>query len=328
MSDFLHRPDDAAALQPTCPAQASKVEPLAPARFRVHFTASAELRDKLERLQGLMRSSVPDGDLGKVLDQAVTHELERLEARRFGKAKAPRKTLAKTSTKPTSRHIPAAVRRAVHERDRGQCTYVDRLGRRCQARDGLEFHHHEEPFGLGGDHSPKNLRLLCRTHNALMAEKDYGRKKMVQYRRRGSTGTRISEAEGVYGSRPATRGLARSPGQPSGRPRFSSSPGRGDLPGRGAAHSSPARRGAAFAGFVAEGAAVGAVLSDGVVPDRLQIRHLLGGVPSRVTHPQGLEDRFADVRGVGLTGRPAEGVAEDAEAEVRVLAAAQGGPWP
>jgi hypothetical protein len=32
------------------------VEPLAPARYRVQFTASAELRDKLERLQALMRS--------------------------------------------------------------------------------------------------------------------------------------------------------------------------------------------------------------------------------------------------------------------------------
>jgi hypothetical protein len=37
------------------------VEPLAPARYQVRFTASAELREKLERLQSLMRSSVPDG---------------------------------------------------------------------------------------------------------------------------------------------------------------------------------------------------------------------------------------------------------------------------
>ena len=134
-----HRPDDVAgarhpapdsALDPAHPAPRSRVEPVAPGRVRVHFTASTSLREKLERLQDLMRSSVPDGDLGKIVEQAVTEKLERLEARRFGKTKKPRKSLEETSTKPTSRRIPAAVRRAVHERDEGRCTYVDRLGRR------------------------------------------------------------------------------------------------------------------------------------------------------------------------------------------------------
>ena len=47
----------------------------------------AELRDQLERLQALMRSSVPDGDLGKIIKVAVAEKLERLEAKRFGKTK-------------------------------------------------------------------------------------------------------------------------------------------------------------------------------------------------------------------------------------------------
>ncbi len=38
------------------PAERSVVQPLAPERYRVQFTASASLRDKLERLQALMRS--------------------------------------------------------------------------------------------------------------------------------------------------------------------------------------------------------------------------------------------------------------------------------
>jgi hypothetical protein len=41
----------------------------------VQFTASAELHDKLKRLQTLMRSSVPDGDLGKLIELAVTEML-------------------------------------------------------------------------------------------------------------------------------------------------------------------------------------------------------------------------------------------------------------
>ena len=129
----------------------ASVQPLSPGRYRVQFTAGAELRDKLERLQALLRSSVPDGDLADVIEDAVTEKLERLEARRFARTKAPRKDLQQTGTKPTSRHIPAAVRRAV-PRETVAAAFVDEQGRRCAARDALEFHH-RHPFGLGGGHS-------------------------------------------------------------------------------------------------------------------------------------------------------------------------------
>ena len=92
------------------------MEPLAPSRYQVRFTASAELREKLERLQALMRYSVPDGDLARIIDIAVTEKLQRVEAKRFGKAKAPRSDLAETDTTASSRHIPATVRRLVHGR--------------------------------------------------------------------------------------------------------------------------------------------------------------------------------------------------------------------
>jgi 5-methylcytosine-specific restriction endonuclease McrA len=171
------------------PAPRAAVEPLAPSRYKVQFTASAEFRDKLERLQALMRSSVPDGDLAKIIDLAVTEKLERLEARRFAKTKRPRKRLAQTDTRPKSRYIPAAVRRFVEKRDGGQCTYRGKHGRRCTRRHDLEFHH-RKPFGLGGDHSPEGLALMCRTHNALLAEQDFGKERMARHRRRASRETK------------------------------------------------------------------------------------------------------------------------------------------
>ena len=82
-------PDRVVSTIPLAPPPS--IEPLAPERYRVQFTASADLRQKLERLKALMRSQVPDGDLAAIIDQAVTEKLERLEARRFGKTKAPRK---------------------------------------------------------------------------------------------------------------------------------------------------------------------------------------------------------------------------------------------
>ena len=56
-------------------------------------------------------------------------------------------------------------------------------GRRCPERHTLEFHH-DDPYGFGGDRSAKNVRLLCRAHNRYIAEKDYGKEKMDQSRRR------------------------------------------------------------------------------------------------------------------------------------------------
>jgi 5-methylcytosine-specific restriction endonuclease McrA len=181
-----HRRDDVERPLFPLSAPASRIEPVAPRSFRVHFTASAELRDKLERLQALMRSSVPDGDLGRIIEQAVTEKLERPEAKRFGEARKPRKRLSQTDTRPRSRHIPAAVRRAVEKRDGGRCTYRNEDGRRCTRRHDLEFHH-REPYGFGGDHSPENLALMCRTHNNLMAEQDYGREVMWRHRRPSSS---------------------------------------------------------------------------------------------------------------------------------------------
>jgi hypothetical protein len=166
------RPDGVAPPRPA--AQAAVLEPLAPGRHKVQFTASSRLRDKLERLQALMRSKVPDGDLATILEVAVTEKLERLEARRFGRTTHPTKALEKTETAPRSRQIPAAVRRVVTQRDGTGCGYVDERGRHCSERHRVEFHH-RYPFGHGGNHSPQNIGLLCRAHNALLAEHDYGR---------------------------------------------------------------------------------------------------------------------------------------------------------
>jgi hypothetical protein len=193
--DAQLRPDGVGNPRTPAPPRAATVEPLSPARFRVQFTASADLRDKLERLQALMRSSVPDGDLAKIIGLAVSEKLERLEAKRFARTKTPRKSLVGTDTTPKSRYIPAPVRRAVHARDGGQCTHRDALGRRCTRRGDVEFHH-RTPFGHGGAHSPKLLALMCKTHNLLLAEQDYGKEKMVRYRRPAG---RASERLAIYG---------------------------------------------------------------------------------------------------------------------------------
>jgi 5-methylcytosine-specific restriction endonuclease McrA len=189
----------------------SVVQPLSPGRYKVQFTAGAEFHRKLERLRSLMGSRVPDGDLAAVIEQAVTEKLERLEARRFARPRPSRKGTTETNPSPSapkiptererrrdgspsSRHIPAAVRRAVYQRDGGRCRYVDELGRRCKERDQLEFHH-RHPFGLGGEHSVANLALMCRAHNAYLAQCDYGLEAMARHRRPGGRACPLPSGE-------------------------------------------------------------------------------------------------------------------------------------
>jgi hypothetical protein len=184
-------PSRPAEVQVATPLRAG-VTSLSPARYKVQFTASAELRDQLERLQALTGD-----DLATAIATAVTERLVRLESKRFGVTSAPRKRLDDADTRPSSRYLPAPVRRIVRERDGSRCAFVNRNGTRCTERRRLEFHH-RHPYGRGGAHSPANVCLMCRAHNAYLAELDYGKERMERYRRRPD---RVSEDSPVYGAR-------------------------------------------------------------------------------------------------------------------------------
>ena len=83
----------------------------------------------------------------------------------------------------TGRHVPARIRRVIWQRDEGRCTFKDSSGRRCEERAGLEIHH-EHAFALGGPATVENLRLSCRAHNGLLAERDFGRERVQRWRER------------------------------------------------------------------------------------------------------------------------------------------------
>lgn len=181
VSEAGRAPQDSpgAVLPPPAPPPPA-VTPLSPARYGVQFTAGGELRDKLARLQTLLRC-----DLASAIEAAVDEKLARVEAKRFGSTTAPRSSLDATDTAPRSRHVPAAVRRAVRARDADRCTFRLRDGSRCPERRGLEFHH-RDPYGRGGTHDPENVCLMCRGHNAYEAELDFGTEHIERHRRRAA----------------------------------------------------------------------------------------------------------------------------------------------
>ncbi len=154
------------------PARPAVVAPLAPQRYKVQFTASAETYEKLRLAQALLRHQIPDGDLGTIVNRALTALVQELAKQKFAATDRPR---GSRGTVPGSRHIPAEVKRAVWLRDGGRCAFVSRDGRRCTERGFLEFHH-VAPYGAGGESTADNIQLRCRAHNGYEAERYFGRR--------------------------------------------------------------------------------------------------------------------------------------------------------
>jgi 5-methylcytosine-specific restriction endonuclease McrA len=128
------------------------------------------LQEKLRYIQDLLGHELPSGDLEQVLEGACDVYIEALEKRKFAATHRPRQS-QRPSRNP--RHVPVRVKRAVWERDGGQCTFVSKSGHRCEARKLLEFDHVQE-VARGGRATEANLRLRCRAHNQYGAECTFG----------------------------------------------------------------------------------------------------------------------------------------------------------
>jgi hypothetical protein len=192
--------------RPSRISRQASIEPLSETRYRVEFTASDELRQKLELCRDLMSHANPSRDLGVVIERAVDFLLVELERKRLGRVKRPRSEPNDRTEGPRPARVPNAVRREVFGRDGTRCTYVADDGRRCKARAFLELDH-VEPKALGGSNDVPNLRVRCRAHNQLWAEQAFGRERVERGRRlrqRKSTGERDDEQ--AFGREQVERG--------------------------------------------------------------------------------------------------------------------------
>ena len=150
----------------------------------------------VEEAKALLAHALPSADLAEIHLRALRTLVAALKKRKFAQVTPPAAEQnaieARTSAhrrpnpdaprfpdEPTEsprqrgRYVPAAVRRAVFERDGKRCAYVDARGARCRETSKLELHHHE-PFARGGPSTRANLSLYCAAHNALAAEDDFG----------------------------------------------------------------------------------------------------------------------------------------------------------
>ncbi len=208
---------------PHRPRAHDRVEPLSEEAYKVTFTASRRLRDKIRQAQDLLGHQVPGSGLAEIVERGLELLIEDTKRKRFAVGRKPRprnggrhegKSLATARKEPPvtgrkeppvtgvetkpgaaeasalgenarrSRYIPAKVRRAVFERDGEQCTFVDKRGKRCPQTRHLELDH-TEGFARGAPHTAGSLRLRCRPHNQGAAERMYGRAFMEKKRTAG-----------------------------------------------------------------------------------------------------------------------------------------------
>ncbi len=167
------------------PAPRPIVQPTAPERYRVQFTIDKETHDEFRCLQALLRREIPDGDPAAIFKRAVRLMLEKVENKKLGITKKPRRSavIRPGTDKPRSREAPRAVKRVIWRKDAGQCAFVAPDGRRCSEKTFLEFHH-VHAHALGGPPTVGNISLRCWRHNQFEAELIFGPR---QPRTRAST---------------------------------------------------------------------------------------------------------------------------------------------
>ena len=152
------------------PVRPARLQPLGAARWKIQLMAGQALHDKVGRAVQLMRHRNPSGDLSVIFEAAIDALLARLEKPR--RLRVPAKARAPRATREGD--VSATTRAEVFVRDEERCTFVSADGERCPATDQLEIDH-IVPRARGGTGELSNLRVRCRPHNQLQAEKDFGR---------------------------------------------------------------------------------------------------------------------------------------------------------
>ncbi|MGH9321140.1 MAG: hypothetical protein ACRD21_12070 [Vicinamibacteria bacterium] len=164
----------------------SILQPATPTQYNFRFAAGREFKDKFERLAEVLGVENPLAHMAEILERAVDialdqKDLKRKLERRKGRQSRRKGEVSKsrpdeilpTTEHAASRYLPSEVQERVHARAGHQCEFRGPDGTRCRARTGLEIEH-EKPFALHRSHEERFLRLYCRGHNRLSAERVYG----------------------------------------------------------------------------------------------------------------------------------------------------------
>lgn len=184
-----------------------KVKTVNSTLVQVTFSATPEFMNQLEECQGLLGHRMPGATIGEILAEMMKFGIAGLRKQKFkvketehegqeplvfeqkGKQEAGSVTednFISGVGNNSADYIPAAVKRAVSQRDRGRCVVVNPLtGKVCGSQAKVEFDHYPIPKAMGGPSTVDNLRLACSKCNLLHAVHFYGREKIVTMMKSG-----------------------------------------------------------------------------------------------------------------------------------------------
>jgi hypothetical protein len=170
-----------------CFGPRARMIPLSAERVALQTTIATAAYENLRYAQALLGH-----DLAGVIERASELIVREAEKQKFAASSRPHSDRHGSSADP--RRIPAAVKRAVWLRDRGQCGFVSEAGQRCPATTRLEFDH-VDPVARGGEATVENLRVRCRTHNQFEAECVFGAGFMAEKRAAAMVAREAARAE-------------------------------------------------------------------------------------------------------------------------------------
>ncbi len=189
-----------------------RVRHITPTHLEIKFVADEDMLNDIEKLKAILSHAHPSMSLTKLMRMLLDLGLKKHDPQRQVSRKSTAKLEKKVNTESTvllapavtatseqlavsatkmnllgtrakRTSIPANIKRAVWQRDKGKCTFKDPHTRRCcESRNFLQIDH-IHPLALGGDNELENLRLLCFEHNQLHARQLLGAKKMEGYRK-------------------------------------------------------------------------------------------------------------------------------------------------
>ena len=178
--------------------------------IEIKLILNEKVISKLDKLRGLLLHKHPNLSYSELIDELTNMAIKKLDPEEMGSRRnstkiksttpplsaveRPDNQKPKTPTsaveqpnKQNSRYIPAAVKRAVWKRDKGQCVFKESENHeQCGSRFQFEYHH-EIPFAKGGRPLLENIELYCKRHNTHRAITDFAIERMQEFAPRSVT---------------------------------------------------------------------------------------------------------------------------------------------